>query len=111
MSFASPLRSTSPNSGLRFWGVVLAVASVILPAVWPWLRQPPAPLAVLWAAFGWAAEEEGEARGDHWLQQLGALRAPIALALLGLLQDQLNDNPLGMMAAIYLLTFLIGRVV
>lgn len=110
MSMVSPL--LAPSRGvLRFWGVVIAALSVILPSLSHWFAQPPLPLAVLWLAYGWAAEEEGEARGDHWLQQVMALRAPIVLALLGLLQDELANNPLGLMMAIYLFAFLIGRVV
>jgi hypothetical protein len=110
MSMVSSIRA--PSRGLlRFWGVVIAVATVVLPAMSHLFTQPPMPLGVLWLAYGWAAEEEGEARGDHWLQQVMALRAPIALALLGLMQDELANSPLGLMMAIYLFAFLIGRVV
>ena len=56
---------------------------MILPALplGPVFAQPPLPLAVLWAAYGWAAEDNG------W-------RAPVALAMLGLLHDQLAGGPL-----------------
>ncbi|MBL8543593.1 MAG: hypothetical protein JNJ63_07255 [Hyphomonadaceae bacterium] len=92
---AAPSRRT-----LRLWGLVLAVASVILPALplGPLFAQPPMPLAVLWAAYGWAAEDE-----SGW-------RAPVALALLGLLHDQLAGGPYGLFVLIYLSAYLIGRV-
>lgn len=93
--------STTPNRGvLRLWGFVLAVASVILPALplGPLFAQPPMPLAVLWAAYGWAAEDE-----SGW-------RAPVTLALLGLLHDQLAGGPFGLFPALYLSAYLIGRV-
>ena len=83
----------APSRGvLRAWGLALAVASVILPALpmGPLLAQPPLPFAVLWAAYGWAAEDE-----SGW-------RAPIALALLGLLHDQLAGGPYGLFMLIYL---------
>ncbi len=84
---------------LRAWGFVLAVASVILPALplGPLFAQPPLPLAVLWAAYGWAAEDE-----SGW-------RAPMALAALGLLHDQLAGGPYGLFPVIYLAAYLIGR--
>ena len=91
----------APSRGvLRAWGLALAVASVILPALpmGPLLAQPPLPFAVLWAAYGWAAEDE-----SGW-------RAPIALALLGLLHDQLAGGPYGLFMLIYLAAYLIGRV-
>ena len=84
---------------LRAWGLVIAVASVILPALplGPLFAQPPLPLAVLWAAYGWAAEDE-----SGW-------RAPMALAALGLLHDQLAGGPYGLFATIYISAYLIGR--
>lgn len=84
---------------LRAWGAALAIASVILPALplGPLFAQPPMPLAVLWAAYGWAAEDE-----SGW-------RAPMALALLGLAHDQLSGGPFGLFMAIYLSAYLIGR--
>ena len=90
----------APNrAALRAWGLALALASVVLPAIFrgPLFSQPPFPLAALWAAYGWAAEDEGD-----W-------RAPAALAALGLLHDQLSGGPLGPFAFIYLATYLIGR--
>ena len=86
---------------LRAWGLALAVASVILPALplGPIFAQPPFPLAVLWAAYGWAAEDEA-----GW-------RAPLTLALLGLLHDQMAGGPYGLFVALYLSAFLMGRVV
>lgn len=87
------------RSALRGWGFALALASVILPALplGPIFAQPPLPLAVLWAAYGWAAEDE-----SGW-------RAPVTLAALGLLHDQLAGGPYGLFAAIYLSAYLIGR--
>lgn len=85
---------------LRAWGFALAVASVILPALplGPIFAQPPLPLAVLWAAYGWAAEDE-----SGW-------RAPVMLTLLGLLHDQLAGGPYGLFVVLYLSAFLIGRI-
>jgi hypothetical protein len=85
---------------LRAWGFALAVLSVILPALpmGPLFAQPPIPLAVLWAAYGWAAEDE-----SGW-------RAPITLAALGLLHDQLAGGPYGLFVVLYLAAYLIGRV-
>jgi hypothetical protein len=60
--------------------------------------QPPIPLAVLWAAYGWAAEDE-----SSW-------RAPVILGLLGILHDQLAGGPYGLFPALYLSAYLIGRV-
>lgn len=93
--------SRAPSRGvLRTWGLVIAVLSVILPALplGPLFSQPPLPLAVLWAAYGWAAEDE-----SGW-------RAPLALALLGLLHDQLAGGPYGLFMAIYLSAYLVGRI-
>ncbi|HVZ99113.1 MAG TPA: hypothetical protein VG841_02225 [Caulobacterales bacterium] len=92
---------TAPSRGvLRAWGFALAVASVILPALplGPLFAQPPMPLAVLWAAYGWAAEDE-----SNW-------RAPTALLVLGLVHDQMAYQPYGLFPALYLSAFLIGRV-
>jgi hypothetical protein len=86
---------------LRTWGFVLTALSVVLPAL-PFgalFAQPPMPLAVLWAAYGWAAEDE-----SGW-------RAPIALTLLGLVHDQLAYGPYGLFVVLYLSAYLIGRVV
>lgn len=85
---------------LRAWGFALAVASVILPALplGALFAQPPMPLAVLWAAYGWAAEDE-----SGW-------RAPITLAVLGLLHDQMAGGPYGLFVALYIGAYLIGRV-
>ncbi|HVY83973.1 MAG TPA: hypothetical protein VG943_02490 [Caulobacterales bacterium] len=95
------LALSAPSRGvLRAWGFALAVASVILPALplGPLFAQPPMPLAVLWAAYGWAAEDE-----SNW-------RAPTALLVLGLVHDQLAGGPFGLFPALYLSAFLIGRV-
>lgn len=92
------LRGASRGT-LRAWGLALAIASVILPALplGPLFAQPPMPLAVLWAAYGWAAEDE-----SGW-------RAPVTLAVLGLVHDQLAGGPYGLFVAIYLSAYLIGR--
>lgn len=84
---------------LRAWGFAIAVASVILPALplGPLFAQPPLPLAMLWAAYGWAAEDE-----SGW-------RAPVTLGLLGLLHDQLAGGPYGLFAVLYLAAYLVGR--
>lgn len=90
-----------PSRGvLRAWGFAFAVLSVILPALplGPLFAQPPLPLAVLWAAYGWAAEDE-----SGW-------RAPITLALLGLLHDQLAGGPYGLFVVLYLSAYLVGRI-
>ncbi len=95
------LLSRAPSPGvLRVWGLALAAASVVLPALplGPLFAQPPLPLAVLWAAYGWAAEDEGS-----W-------RAPLALALLGLVHDQFAGGPYGLFVALYLSAYLVGRV-
>lgn len=96
---AFSLRAPSRRA-LRAWGLALAVASVILPALplGPFFAQPPLPLAMLWAAYGWAAEDE-----SGW-------RAPLALSVLGLLHDQLAGGPYGLFVLIYLSAYLIGRV-
>jgi hypothetical protein len=84
---------------LRAIGLILAVASVILPALplGPVFAQPPLPLAVLWAAYGWAAEDE-----SGW-------RAPLMLTVLGLLHDQLAGGPYGLFPVLYLAAYLVGR--
>lgn len=91
--FAAPFR----RSSFRFFGLLLAIVLVILPA-FPWFSQPPLPIAALWCAYGWAAEG-----ADNW-------RAPTALALLGLLQDQMSGGPLGFYALIFVSAYLIGGV-
>jgi rod shape-determining protein MreD len=88
------------RSTLRLIGLVLATFLVVLPSLplGPWAVSPPLPIAPLWAAYGWAADGE-----DGW-------RAPVALTMLGLLEDQLSGGPLGFYALIFLLAFFIGRV-
>jgi hypothetical protein len=91
----------APNRrGLRLLGLALAIASVVLPALplGPLFAQPPMPLAVLWAAYGWAAEDE-----SGW-------GAPMTLALLGFVHDQLAGGPYGLFVVLYLAAYLIGRV-
>jgi hypothetical protein len=90
-----------PSRGtLRAWGFMIAVASTILPALplGPLFAQPPLPLAVLWAAYGWAAEDE-----SSW-------RAPVILALLGLLHDEMAGGPFGLFPVLYLSAYLVGRI-
>ena len=100
------LTRASQRGGLRLVGLAAAVVSVILPAfplgwvaTYPWT-----PLAVLWAAYGWAEEGDDAERVDA----LRGVRAPATLAALGLLQDQLSGGPLGLYMAIYLAAYLIG---
>lgn len=85
---------------LRALGLAVAVASVILPALplGPLFAQPPLPLAALWAAYGWAAEDEG------------GVGAPLTLTGLGVLHDQLAGGPYGLFVALYLSAYLAGRV-
>lgn len=87
-------------SAARFIGLALALASVILPALplGPLFAQPPLPLAVMWAAYGWASESE-----PGW-------GGAVLLAAFGLLHDQLAGGPYGLFAALYLSAFLIGRI-
>lgn len=96
----SALFQRAPSrAALRAWGFALAVASVIAPALplGALFAQPPLPLAVLWAAYGWAGEDE-----SSW-------RAPIVLAALGLLHDQLAGGPYGLFVALYLSAYIVGR--
>ena len=91
----------SPQHAVERWGGVgLAIASVILPALplGPLFTQPPFPLAVMWAAYGWAAQAE-----PGW-------GAPAALAVLGVAHDQVAGGPYGLYPLLYLCTFLIARV-
>lgn len=83
----------------RLAGLLIALVCVVAPALplGPLAASPPLPLAVLWAAYGWAAMGE-----TGW-------RAPFVLFLLGLLQDQLSGGPLGLFAIVYLAGFLLGR--
>ncbi len=85
---------------LRALGLAIAIASVVLPALplGPLFAQPPLPLAALWAAYGWAAEGEG------------GVSAPVTLAGLGLLHDQLAGGPYGLFVTLYLSAYLAGRV-
>jgi hypothetical protein len=85
---------------LRGWGFALALASVTLPALplGPLFAQPPLPLAALWAAYGWAAEDK-----SGW-------QSPVLLAGLGLLHDQLAGGPYGLFVTLYLSAYLAGRV-
>lgn len=94
MSWRAPSRRV-----LRAFGLILAIASVMLPALplGPAFAQPPLPLAVLWAAYGWAAEDE-----SGW-------RAPLTLTVLGLLHDQLAGGPYGLFPVLYLAAYLVGR--
>jgi hypothetical protein len=95
---AFSLRAPSRRT-LRAWGFAFAVLSVILPALplGPLFAQPPLPLAVLWAAYGWAAEDE-----SGW-------RAPLVLTTLGALHDQLAGGPYGPFIILYLAAYLVGR--
>jgi rod shape-determining protein MreD len=83
----------------RAVGLALAIATVIAPALplGPLVAQPPLPLGVLWAAYGWAADDDGT-----W-------RRPTLLFALGLLHDQMSGGPFGLYPALYLIAFLMGR--
>lgn len=87
------------RSGLRLVGLVLALACTVLPALplGPLVQQPPIPVAALWAAYGWAADGD-----DSW-------RAPVSLAVLGLVQDQLAGGPLGFYVVIFVSAYFIGQ--
>jgi cell shape-determining protein MreD len=91
--FAAPFL----RSSFRFAGLIVACVCVVLPAL-PWFAQPPVPLAPLWCAYGWAAEGD-----DRW-------PAPVALALLGLVQDQLAGGPLGFYALIFVGAYGVGKL-
>lgn len=99
----------STRGGLRLVGFALAAASVILPAfpLGPLAAHPWAPLAVLWAAYGWAFEVDDMERVNPWR----GVRAPATLAVLGLVQDQLSGGPLGLFVMVYLGAYLIGWLV
>jgi hypothetical protein len=96
----------STQGGARFVGFLLAIISVILPAfpLGPLAAPPWAPLACLWAAYGWAAEAIETEKIHRWR----GVRAPLILAVLGLLHDQFAGGPLGLYAILYVATFMIG---
>ncbi|NWG52266.1 MAG: hypothetical protein HXY28_00955 [Hydrogenophilaceae bacterium] len=93
------ITQSAKRGASRGLGLALAVLSVILPALpfGPLFAQPPMPLAALWAAYGWAADDDGS-----W-------RRPALVAALGLLHDQMSGGQYGLFAALYLVAFLIGR--
>lgn len=102
------LTADTQRGGLRLIGFLLAVASVIVPAfpLGPLAGPPWMPLAVLWAAYGWAGEAEEAER----INPLRGARAPAILAGLGLVQDQLSGGPIGLFVSIYLAAYLIGWI-
>jgi hypothetical protein len=102
------LTPDSKRGGLRLIGFVAAVVSVILPAfpLGPLAAHPWTPMAVLWAAYGWAAEADETER----VLPLRGIQAPATLAALGLLQDQLAGGPLGLYMILYLAAYLIGWI-
>lgn len=102
------LTPDTQRGGLRLIGFVVAVVSVIVPAfpLGALAAHPLAPMAVLWAAYGWAAEGQEMERIDA----LRGIRAPATLAALGLLQDQLAGGPLGLYMILYLAAYLIGWI-
>lgn len=106
LTFLTP---DSKRGGLRAIGLVLAVASVIVPVfpLGPLAAHPWMPMAVLWAAYGWASEVEETER----VNALRGARAPALLAALGLLQDQLAGGPMGLYMILYLAAYLIGWLV
>jgi len=95
------ITQSAKRGASRSFGFVLALLSVILPALpfGPLFAQPPMPLAVLWAAYGWAADDDGS-----W-------RRPVLIAALGLLHDQASGGQYGLFAALYLIAFLTARVI
>ncbi|MBI1187593.1 MAG: hypothetical protein GC206_09740 [Alphaproteobacteria bacterium] len=95
------ITQSAKRSASRGLGFALAVLTVILPALpfGPVFAQPPMPLGVLWAAYGWAADDDGS-----W-------RRPLMVAALGLLHDQMSGGQYGLFAALYLVAFLIGRFI
>ncbi|MDX2234166.1 MAG: hypothetical protein NW200_06680 [Hyphomonadaceae bacterium] len=105
LTFFSP---DTQRGGLRLIGFVVAVVSVILPAfpLGPLAAHPWTPMAVLWAAYGWASEVEEMER----VNALRGARAPVTLAVLGLIQDQLAGGPIGLSVVLFLSAYLIGWV-
>ncbi len=105
LTFLTP---DTKRGGLRLIGLMVAVASVIVPAfpLGPAAAHPWTPMAVLWAAYGWASEVEDTER----VNAIRGARAPLTLAALGLLQDQLAGGPLGLFMLLYLGAYLIGWI-
>jgi hypothetical protein len=96
----SVLTPTSRRTLFGALGLALAAYSVIAPAfpigvlgATPWV-----PLAVVWAAYGWASQPEP-----------GVL-PPLTLFAFGLIHDQFAGGPIGLFAMLYPLAFLIGRL-
>jgi len=102
------LTPATQRGGLRLIGLVVAVVSVIVPSfpLGPLAGTPWTPMAVLWAAYGWAAEADETER----INSLRGVRAPATLAALGLLQDQLAGGPAGLYMVLYLAAYLIGWI-
>jgi hypothetical protein len=103
-SFFSP---DTRRGGLRLAGLGLLAICVVAPAfpLGPLAAPPLTPLAPLWAAYGWASEAD-EIEKIH---RFPGVQAPLALAVIGLIQDQLAGGPLGLFVIINLAAFLIGR--
>lgn len=103
-SFFTP---DSKRGGLRAAGVALAIVCVIAPyfPLGPLAQPPWAPMAPLWAAYGWASEAHETEKLNSWR----GVRAPFGLAALGLLQDQLGGGPIGLYAIMFLAAYLVGR--
>jgi hypothetical protein len=91
----------SRRSAAQLFGLLLALLSVLAPLLplGPLAQSPPAPLAVLWAAYGWAAQG-----ASGW-------RAPTALFLFGLIHDVATAGPPGFFPVIYLTMFALGGFV
>jgi hypothetical protein len=96
------------RGGLRLAGLVLVVLSVVAPAfpLGPLAAYPLMPMAPLWAAYGWASESNETEKINRWR----GVRAPAALAALGLLQDQLAGGPIGLFVIIFLAAYLLSWV-
>jgi hypothetical protein len=97
---ASLLTPNSRRGLYRVAGLVLAAISVVAPAfpLGPLATHPWMPLAVLWAAYGWAAEPASD-----W-------RAPLALFVFGVAHDMFAGGPMGLFATLYPLAYLIGKL-
>lgn len=101
MKSRSNFLTREANHGtMRLIGFALALVTVLAPALplGPLFAPPLMPLAVLWAAYGWANQAE-----PSW-------RSQVALFVLGLIHDLVSGGPLGLYAILYLSAYLVGRI-